>query len=125
MQFLRVFRVWQPKGPGKIEIWSWVFVDKAAPAEVKEALRLTGIRGFSPSGTFEQDDMDNWQQCSQAAKGVVARRRQLNYQQGLGREGYDEELKAWTSDFRYSDSNHRQFYHRWGQLMAGGSWSEL
>ena len=121
----RVFRVWQPKGPGKIEIWSWVFVDKAAPAEVKEALRLTGIRGFSPSGTFEQDDMDNWQECSHTAKGVIARRRQLNYQQGLGHEAYDEELKAWTSDYKYSDSNHRQFYRRWGQLMAARSWSEL
>jgi len=121
----RVFRVWQPKGPDKIEIWSWVFVDKAAPAEVKEALRLTGIRGFSPSGTFEQDDMDNWQECSQTPRGVIARRRQLNYQQGLGQDGYDEDLKAWTSDFRYSDSNHRQFYRRWGQLMAASNWSEV
>ena len=24
-----------------------------------------GGRGFSPSGTFEQDDMDNWQECAQ------------------------------------------------------------
>ena len=121
----RVFRVWHPKGPDKIEIWSWVFVDKAAPEEVKEALRLSGIRGFSPSGTFEQDDMDNWQQCSQSPRGVIARRRQLNYQQGLGREFYDEELGAWTSDFKYSDSNHRQFYRRWGQMMTGCNWSEL
>jgi hypothetical protein len=37
-----------------------VFVDKAASPEVKEAFRLAGARGFSPSGTSEQDDMDNW-----------------------------------------------------------------
>ena len=121
----RSFRVWQPKGPDKIEIWSWIFVDKAAPDKVKEETRLAGARGFSPSATFEQDDMDNWQQCTQTSRGVMARRRQLNYQMGLGREKYDEELGAWASDFTYSDSNHRQFYRRWGQLMSASSWSDL
>ena len=58
------FRVWHPKGPGEIEIWAWIFVDKAAPPQVKEALRVNGLRGFGPSGTFEQDDMDNWQECT-------------------------------------------------------------
>ncbi len=121
----RSFRVWQPKGPDKIEICSWIFVDKNAPPEVKEATRLAGARGFSPSGTSEQDDMDNWQECTQTSRGVMARRRQLNYQMGLGHEKYDEELEAWASDFSYSDSNHRQFYRRWGQLMAARNWSEL
>ena len=121
----RSFRVWQPKGPDKIEIWSWIYVDKTAPPEVKEATRLAGTRGFSPSGTFEQDDMDNWQECTQTSRGVMARRRQLNYQMGVGHDEYDEELGAWASDFLHSDSNHRQFYRRWGQMMAARNWSEL
>ena len=33
----RTFRVWHPRGPDKTEVWSWVFIDKAAPAHVKEA----------------------------------------------------------------------------------------
>jgi 3-phenylpropionate/trans-cinnamate dioxygenase alpha subunit len=57
----RTLRVWQPRGPEKTEIWSWVVVDKAASPEVKRAFQLSGVRGFSPGGTFEQDDMDNWQ----------------------------------------------------------------
>ena len=114
----RSFRVWHPKGPDKIEIWSWVFVDKRAPAPVREAVRKASIRGFSPSGTLEQDDMDNWQQCTQTGRGVVARRQQLNIQMGLGHEGFDEALKAWASDFRMSETNHRNFYRRWSQLMA-------
>ncbi|MCH7606917.1 MAG: aromatic ring-hydroxylating dioxygenase subunit alpha [Chloroflexi bacterium] len=121
----RTFRVWHPKGPESIEIWACAYVDKAAPPEVKEALRLTAIRGFSPSGTFEQDDMDNWQQCTQNCRGVVTRRRMLNYQMGLGHESFNEDFNALTSDFRFSDSNHRQFYHRWGQLMTADSWSDL
>jgi phenylpropionate dioxygenase-like ring-hydroxylating dioxygenase large terminal subunit len=50
----RTFRVWHPRGPDNTEVWSWVFTDRTAPPHVKEAIRLAGIRGFSPSGTFEQ-----------------------------------------------------------------------
>ncbi len=114
----RTLRVWHPRGPDKTEVWSWVYADKAAPPHVKEALRLSGIRGFSPSGTFEQDDMDNWQECTRTCRGVVSRRMALNTQMGLGHEHYDADLAAWTSDYRISESNHRQFYRRWAELMA-------
>ncbi len=114
----RTFRVWHPRGPGRTEVWSWVFIDKAAPPEVKEAIRLAGVRGFSPAGTFEQDDMDNWQECTETCRGVVARRMKLNTQMGLGRERFDPALGGWASDYRYSESNHRQFYRRWAELMA-------
>ena len=116
------FRVWQPRGPDKTEVWSWLYVDRAAPAEVKEAVRLAGVRGFSPSGTFEQDDMDNWQECTRAGRGVVSRRSSLNTQMGLGHERFDPDLGAWASDFRVSESNHRQFYRRWAELMASDTW---
>jgi 3-phenylpropionate/trans-cinnamate dioxygenase alpha subunit len=121
----RTLRVWHPRGPGKTEVWSWVFADKAAPAHVKQAIRLAGVRGFSPSGTFEQDDMDNWQECTQTCRGVVARRMPLNTQMGLGHERFDPELGAWASEFRMSESNHRQFYGRWAQLMAATDWSDV
>jgi phenylpropionate dioxygenase-like ring-hydroxylating dioxygenase large terminal subunit len=117
----RTFRVWQPRGPGRTEVWSWVFIDKAAPPEVKEAIRLAGVRGFSPSGTFEQDDMDNWQECTQTCRGVMSRRMPLNTQMGLGRERFDPALGAVASEFRMSESNHRQFYGRWAELMANGA----
>src|ERR1700704_2976283 len=119
----RTFRVWQPRGPDKTEVWSWVFVDKAAPPEVKEAIRLAGVRGFSPSGTFEQDDMDNWQECTQTCRGGLARRMPVNTQMGIGHEHFDAGLNAWASDHRISESNHRQFYGRWAQLLAADSWA--
>ena len=119
------FRVWHPKGPGEIEIWAWIFVDKAAPPEVKEALRINGLRGFGPSGTFEQDDMDNWQECTHTSRGVVSRRFDLNMQMGLGHEQYRPDLGGWASDYRLSESNHRQFYRRWSELMAADAWADL
>ncbi len=117
------FRVWHPKGPGEIEIWSWIFVDRAAPPEVKEALRINGLRGFGPSGTFEQDDMDNWQECTHTCRGVVSRRYDLNMQMGLGHDEYRPDLGGWASEFRLSESNHRHFYRRWAELMAEDSWA--
>ena len=43
---------------------------------------------------------------------------------GLGRERFDADLKAWASDHRYSESNHRRFYRRWAQLMEAESWAK-
>jgi len=121
----RTFRVWHPRGPDKTEVWSWVFVDKAAPAHVKEAIRVAGVRGFSPSGTFEQDDMDNWQECTRTCRGVMARKMPLNTQMGLGHERFDPALGGWASEYRMSESNHRRFYSRWAELIAASGWAEL
>jgi len=117
--------VWHPRGPGKTECWAWVFVDKKAPPEVKKALRLAGARVFGPGGTFEQDDMDNWQGCTQTGRGAVARRYALSYEMGLGRERFDEDRGGVASDYRYSESNHRGFYRHWEQLMSGADWATL
>jgi 3-phenylpropionate/trans-cinnamate dioxygenase subunit alpha len=121
----RTFRVWQPRGPEKTEVWSFVFMDAAAPAEVKQAIRKAGIRGFSPSGSFEQDDMDNWQECTQTCRGVMSRQMPLNTQMGLGHDHFDPALGAWVSDYRFSESNHRQFYQRWSGLMGASGWDAL
>lgn len=118
-------RVWHPKGPDKTEVWEYNYVDKAAPPEVKEAFRLSGVRGLGPSGTFEQDDMDNWQECTITARGNVTRRYPMNVQMGLGHESFDNELQGLTSDFKYSESNLRAFYTRWAELMDAQDWSEL
>jgi phenylpropionate dioxygenase-like ring-hydroxylating dioxygenase large terminal subunit len=121
----RAFRLWQPRGPESVEVWSWAYVDKAAPPEIKEQLRLSAIRGFSPSGTFEQDDMDNWQECTKTCRGVVSRRLDLNMQMGLGHDRFDQGLDATVSEFRFSENNHRGFYRRWGELMDAESWSAV
>jgi len=121
----RTIRVWHPRGPEKTEVWAWVYADKAAPPEVKKAIRLAGVRVFGPSGTFEQDDMDNWQGCTQTARGVVSRSLGLSYGMGLGRERFDRDLGGLASDYRYSESNHRAFYRHWARLLAGASWPDL
>ena len=119
------FRVWHPRGPGKTEWWSWLFMDKAAPQDVKEEYRLAGIRGLGSAGVVEQDDVDNWQACTDTSRGVVARRYPLSMEMGIGHEGFDEDLGAWASDSRISEANHRHFYRRWERLMSGDYWERL
>ena len=116
--------VWPPRGPDKIEVWAWVYVDKAAPPNIKEAIRRSSVWSHGPGGVFEQDDMDNWQGCTQSCRGVVSRRFPLNMQMGLGHERFDEDLAAWASDFWISESNYRCFYDRWAQLMADDAWAQ-
>ena len=80
---------------------------------------------FSPTGTFEQDDMDNWEQCTKTCHGVVTARHSLNTQMGLGHEGFNKYLEAFASDFRLSEHNHRRFYRRWAELMGAERWSDI
>ena len=56
------------------ELWVWCLFDKEAPPEVKQEVRRLSTLTFSPSGFFEQDDMENWQTCTETARGVVNRR---------------------------------------------------
>lgn len=113
----RTLRVWHPKGPDKIEVWAWVLVERAAPPTVKDAIRLHCLRRFSPGGTWEQDDADNWMQATQSARGVAARRVPLNYQMGLGHEGPHDDLPGRVGPF-FSDTCQRNFYRHWAELMS-------
>ena len=116
--FIRhMIRVWHPKGPDKTEIWSYCVVDRDAPQEVKDAMRLHLTQTFGPSGNLEQDDMNNWIQCTDTARGAVARRYPQNIQAHLGREdrcgpiGGGRRLRA--------------FYSRWAMMMAAEDWSDV
>ena len=84
---------------------------------VKNAIRLHCLRRFSPGGTWEQDDADNWMQATQSARGVASRRVRLNYQMGLGHEGEHPELPGRVGPF-YSDTCQRNFYRHWAELMS-------
>lgn len=121
----RTFRIWHPRGPDKTEVWSFVYTDKAAPPHIKEALRLDGMRTFGIAGNLEQDDMDNWQECTTTCRGVVSQRHSLNMQMGVGHDRYREDLKLWVSERPLSESNHRRFYQHWARMMEAPSWDAL
>jgi len=120
-----MLHVWHPRGPLQTEVWLYTLVDRDAPPAVKDTLRLAAQRHFSPAGLFEQDDGENWEQSTAAARGVVGRRYPLNYQMGLGHERVVDDGTAPARIIGLvNEYNQRVFYARWLQMMAGEPWRD-
>jgi phenylpropionate dioxygenase-like ring-hydroxylating dioxygenase large terminal subunit len=118
MSFLTA-RQWQPRGPGRIEVWSWQLVDKNAPEWWKDASRHCYSRVFGAGGIFEQDDMENWSEITGAVRGPIARRLWLQYTLGLD----DRPSPTWPGPGEgylqrgFMEVAERVFYGHWQQLM--------
>jgi nitrite reductase/ring-hydroxylating ferredoxin subunit len=78
------FRTWLPRGPERMELMTWVLVEKDAPEELRQATARSTIQTFSDSGIFEQDDSEAWSAVQRSVRGVMGRRRRLTYQATLG-----------------------------------------
>lgn len=120
-------RVWQPRGPGKMEIWNWVLAPKEASPEYREKAYRAAMSSFSPSGNFEQDDVAVWSGVARTAGSVFAEVRGLrfNYQMGLADIGMAEVEplpnfpgpgSAWPSNA--GESGLRAFHRSWYQQMT-------
>ena len=116
-------RVWHPKDAETIEVWMWCLVDSEAPADVKRDKRLDMQRHFGPSGTWEQDDGENWNYCA-GAGGAIQRRRSLEYSAGIGMSREHPEFPGEIGGV-YSEINQRNFYRRWNEFMSADSWNEI
>lgn len=120
------FRVWQPRGPGRTEIWSWILAPREASAEYKELAYRAGMSTFSPSGHFEQDDTEVWSGTARAAGSVFARLSRLSFNYQMGRPGMSEVEPmadwpgpgtAWPSNA--GESGLRAFHRQWVEAMRG------
>lgn len=105
-------RIAHPRGPALMEIWSWCLVDKAAPPEVKDAMRRCYQPLLGPSGMLEQDDGENWERASQGAAIAASWDHPFNYQMGVGHEFSHPELPGVLGPLD-SEGNLRGFYRRW------------
>ena len=125
----RVVRIMHPHGPGTTEIWTYFFVDKDAPKEVKSALGHYYEHYYGPGGMTQKDDMENWYQLTIASRGPMARKLDLNYQMGIdnpplhGPSTYG--LPGLFTPTVYNDENHRRFYQRWAEVMEARDWDEM
>jgi hypothetical protein len=117
--FLTV-RQWQPTAVDRMEVWSWLFVDRTAPAWWKEASRQCYLRTFGMAGMFEQDDTENWSEVTRSLKSPIARRLRLQYNLGMKDERYPDwpgPGVAYSQSFP-SDLNERAFYAHWLQRIT-------
>jgi hypothetical protein len=120
------FRVWRPIGPEKVEIWCWFMIDKAAPEAYKEEAYRGYIGSFGPSGTLEQDDTETWARIVQASKGIMARNKELsynnvcNYLMGFERIEPDKTFPGPGVAYAtcYIDAVSRSMHEQWLKLIA-------
>jgi phenylpropionate dioxygenase-like ring-hydroxylating dioxygenase large terminal subunit len=77
------FRQWQPISPTRTAVWSWLFMDKCAPEDFRRQSYETYVRTFGPSGIYEQDDAEIWEECTRVNRGAVAQRHAMHHGMGL------------------------------------------
>jgi phenylpropionate dioxygenase-like ring-hydroxylating dioxygenase large terminal subunit len=113
-------RQWQPLGPDRLEILSWLVVESEADPQWKEMCRRAYILTFGTSGIFEQDDTENWSNITANVRGAIARETlNFNYTMGIGSEepvtGFEGPGRALGTKFQ--EANARAFYRRWLDLL--------
>ncbi|MBN34625.1 MAG: aromatic ring-hydroxylating dioxygenase subunit alpha [Rhodospirillaceae bacterium] len=112
------FYLWLPKGPGKLEAWNWCALDRDAPQVIKEQARVDWTRIQSVSGIAAQDDTENFEQVTEATRGVVGQRLDFNYQMNVGQELLEGPEGCPGRFAPYiSETNQLNFYQHWQAMM--------
>lgn len=109
-------RLWQPIDAQRTQVWSWLLMERNAPAEWKELSQQAYTLTFGPSGIFEQDDTENWTDISRNVQhswvsdlGV-----EFNYEMGVQRKLDNQfEGPGEVYDGKFSEVNGRAFYREW------------
>lgn len=118
-------RVWQPRGPNKIDLYTWVIVNKNAPEEIKEMWRKGAMMTFSPTGVFEMDDGENWEYCTKTSRGAMTRYQDLYIGLGMNSRMDDTDLPANVFKGQLNEANARAYYQRWKDLLQAESWKDV
>jgi nitrite reductase/ring-hydroxylating ferredoxin subunit len=106
------FKVSHPRGPNKVEYWSWSVVPADAPEHLKKQLRNNHASFFGPGGVLEQEDAEAWMQQNLGANIDFADDRKFFYGLGLGEEGTHPDLPG-TVTTGANEYYARAFFSRW------------
>ena len=106
------FKVSHPRGPGRVEYWSWAVVPADAPDHIKKILRTNYNSFFGPGGMLEQEDSEVWIQQFAGSNIDFADDRPYYYGLGLGEEKSHPELPGLVS-VTANEFYARHFFARW------------
>lgn len=123
---ISTMRTWLPKGPRQFELRAWTVVNKNMPDNIRDIIQNACMTSFSPSGLFEMDDGENWENATLSNEGVITRKQGLHYGLRVGTSRRDDpELPGNISRPMYSDVNQLAFYQRWLDFLAADSWDDI
>lgn len=110
------FKVSHPRGPGKVEYWSWSVVPKDAPPAIKKILRSNHTSFFGPGGILEQEDSEAWSQQYLGSRIDFADDRPYYYGLGQGEEKPHPEMPGLVS-VTANEFYARSFFSRWRDAL--------
>ena len=111
------FKVSHPRGPGKVEYWSWSVVPADAPDKLKKLMRANYSSFFGPGGILEQEDAESWMQQYLGANIDFADDRPFYYGLGLGEESTHPDMPGLISKTA-NEYYARAFFQRWRDAIA-------
>jgi 3-phenylpropionate/trans-cinnamate dioxygenase alpha subunit len=118
-------RVYHPKGPGRIEQWTWAMAEAAMPDSIKQRILDNQLLTFGPAGLFDNDDGDNLAACTEQSRGWRTRQMDVHTNMAQGRSGARAGLPGEIAVGVVSEHNQRFFYRRWQEHMAAADWSAV
>lgn len=119
------FKVWQPRGPSHLEVYTWTLVEKDMPADLKSAIHRSNIATFGTAGILESDDGENFEECARTNRGHVTRQDYYYTGMGLGHEGPHPDLPGIVSETLMAETGIRNFYRCWARMMRGTPWQDV
>lgn len=122
---LNWFRVYHPKGSGRIEQWTWAMVENDMPEEIKATILDNQCLTFGVAGLFDNDDGDNLAACTEQSGGWRTAQMDVYTNMALGRSGPREGFPGDIAAGLVSEHNQRYFYRRWQEHMQASNWNEV
>jgi 3-phenylpropionate/trans-cinnamate dioxygenase alpha subunit len=122
---LNWFRVYHPKGPSRIEQWTWAMVENDMPEEIQAAILDNQCLTFGLAGLFDNDDGDNLAACTEQSRGWRTAQMDVFTNMALNRSGPREGFPGDIAAGLVSEHNQRYFYRRWQEHMQAESWAEV
>jgi PAH dioxygenase large subunit len=115
-----IFRQWTPISGTEMEVLSWVFAEREASSEYKDAVLKKGIHNFGAAGVFEQDDVELWASATRASDNPIAAQYPYSFHTALPYMQAAEQDSNWPGRvYRPADTEVAQleFMRQWNRLM--------
>ena len=119
------FKVWHPRGPHQIEVWTYTLVPAAVSPEVKQEIQREAIRSFGTAGTLESDDGENMSTCTWSNRGSETRKGRIISSMGLNHEGPHPVYPGIVGASFIGETSYRGFYRFWAEMMDAPSWAAI
>lgn len=86
----------RPIGPNKTELIRWTFAPNEMSEADKSKLHKVSLEAFGPTGGFETDDVEIFEQISAASRATSARMNRLNARLGFDESDTVDRIEDWV-----------------------------